>query len=126
MDTAKNWPHNAVDTIVDDPKIFTVVENMPSFPGGNDSLFKFISDNIKYPKEAIKNKISGKVFVTFVVSNTGKVTEAKIMRGIGGGCDEEALRIFSIMPDWIPGTQNGKKVNVAYSLPVHFVLNKQD
>lgn len=112
-------PPDPVDP--DAGKIFTVVEEMPSFPGGEEKLFEYLS-KIKYPSIARENGISGRVYVTFVVDKDGKIKDAKILRGIGGGCDEEALRVVRSMPDWKPGRQNGRSVSVQYNLPVNFNL----
>ncbi len=103
--------------------IFTVVEEMPSFPGGEEARLKFLSDNIVYPQVAKESGISGTVYVSFVVDSRGKVQEAKIMRGIGGGCDEEALRVIKMMPGWNPGKQAGKPVRVQFTMPIRFTLN---
>ena len=102
--------------------IFTVVEQMPEFSGGKNALFKFISKNIKYPEEAIKQEISGRVFVTFIVEDDGEITNIELLRGIGGGCDEEAMRVVSIMPKWKSGYQKGVSVRVRFNLPIKFVL----
>jgi protein TonB len=113
------------DPVVGDPdegKIFTVVEEMPTFPGGEEKLFDYLRKNIKFPPVARENGIQGRVFVTFVVDKDGKVKDAKILRGIGGGCDEEALRVIRNMPDWKAGKQNGRPVSVQYNLPVNFTL----
>lgn len=113
------------DPIVGDPdegKIFQFVEEPPSFPGGEDKLMEYLSKNIKYPTIAKENNIQGRVYVTFVVDKDGKVTGAKVLRGIGGGCDEEALRVVKNMPEWKPGRQNGRSVLVQYNLPVVFNL----
>lgn len=103
--------------------IYTVVENMPEYPGGDEARIKFITGNIKYPQEAKEKGIMGTVFVSFVVEKDGRVTEVKVLRGIGGGCDEEALRVVKMMPKWKPGTQSGKAVRVQFNLPVKFLLN---
>lgn len=115
-------PTDPVVTDPDEGKIFTVVEEMPSFPGGEDKLFDYLRKNIKFPPVARENGIQGRVFVTFVVDKDGRVKDARILRGIGGGCDEEALRVISNMPDWKPGKQNGRSVSVQYNLPVNFTL----
>lgn len=115
-------PTDPVVTDPDEGKIFTVVEEMPSFPGGEEKLFDYLRKNIKFPPVARENGIQGRVFVTFVVDKDGKVKDARILRGIGGGCDEEALRVISNMPDWKPGKQNGRSVSVQYNLPVNFTL----
>ena len=103
-------------------KIFTIVEEMPAFPGGDAKLFEFLKNNIKYPAIARENGIQGRVYVTFVVDKEGKIKDAKVLRGIGGGCDEEALRVVRAMPEWKIGKQNGRPVAVQYNLPINFTL----
>ncbi len=113
------------DVPVEDPdagKIFTIVEEMPTFPGGEAGLVKYLQDHIKYPGMARENGIEGIVYVTFVVDKDGKVKDAKLLRGKGGGLDEEALRVINSMPDWKAGRQNGRNVAVQYNLPVNFRL----
>ena len=106
--------------------IFTVVEQPPTFKGGNDSLMRYLESHIKYPQEAFKKKISGKVFVMFVINKTGKIEQVKtISSAKGGGLEEEAMRVISAMPDWNPGKQNNKFVLVQYTLPVKFTLPKE-
>ena len=111
-------------SVVEDDEIFVVVENSPEFPGGNDSLYAYIGRNIKYPETAKKEKIQGRVFVTFVIEKDGQVSSAKILRDIGGGCGEEAIRVVKNMPKWKPGTQRGKPVRVQFNLPIMFQLEK--
>lgn len=103
-------------------EIFTVVESMPEFPGGEAAMMSFIAKNIKYPSFARESGIQGRVFVNFVVEPTGLVSNVKILRGIGGGCDEEAIRVVQSMPKWTPGKQRGKAVRVSFNLPVRFTL----
>ena len=103
-------------------KIFLFVEEMPSFPGGESKMVEFIQKNTKYPPVARENGIQGRVYVNFVVDKDGKVKDAKVVRGIGGGCDEEALRVIRSMPEWKPGRQNGRNVLVQFNLPVSFNL----
>jgi TonB family protein len=98
-------------------------DKMPEYPGGNEAMMKFMAENIKYPKDAIKNNVQGKVFINFIVAENGDVTDAKVKRGIGSGCDEEALRVVKIMPRWISGEKNGKPVSAEMSLPISFKLN---
>jgi TonB family protein len=109
--------------IPQDTVIFNVVEQMPSFPGGDEARINYILENIRYPEEARKKGIQGRVFVTFVVEANGAVTNVKILRGIGGGCDEEAIRIVEAMPVWEPGIQRGKPVRVQFNMPIHFALS---
>ncbi len=106
----------------DEGKVFTIVEEMPAFPGGEEKMLQYISKNIKYPPVARENNITGRVYVSFVVDKDGKIKDAKILRGIGGGCDEEALRVVKSMPDWKAGRQNGRSVQVQFNLPVNFTL----
>ncbi len=106
----------------EEAQIFMVVESMPEFPGGEPALYKFLGENIKYPQMAKESGIQGRVFVTFVVEKNGSVTDVRVLRGIGGGCDEEAIRVVQNMPKWTPGKQRGKSVRVQYNLPVKFTL----
>lgn len=103
-------------------KILVIVDQMPEFPGGEDAMYKFISENIKYPASAKENSIQGTVYVKFVVSDKGKISDAVVVKGIGSGCDEEALRVVKKMPNWSPGMQQGKQVDVYYTLPIKFQL----
>jgi protein TonB len=106
----------------DEGKVFTIVEEMPSFPGGEEKMLEYIQKNVKYPALARENNITGRVYVTFVIDKDGKIKDARILRGIGGGCDEEALRVVKSMPDWKAGRQNGRSVQVQFNLPVNFQL----
>jgi len=106
----------------EEAQIFMVVESMPAFPGGEAALYKYLAENIKYPQMAKESGIQGRVFVTFVVERNGSVTDVRVLRGIGGGCDEEAIRVVKGMPQWTPGKQRGKAVRVQYNLPVKFTL----
>ncbi len=103
-------------------EIFRIVEQMPTFPGGEEKLFEYLGKNIKYPAMARDAGISGRVFVTFVVEKNGNITDVAILRGIGGGCDEEALRVVKDMPKWKAGKQRGKPVRVQFNLPIFFNL----
>ncbi len=103
-------------------EIFTVVESMPEFPGGAGELYKYLGQNIKYPPLAKESGIQGRVFVNFVVEPDGSISNVKVLRGIGGGCDEEAVRVVESMPSWKPGKQRGKAVRVSYNLPIKFTL----
>lgn len=112
----------AVEEVVDEPEIFLIVEEMPSFPGGEAQLVRYLGDNIKYPAIARENGITGTVYVTFVIGPDGQVKDIKVLRGIGGGCDEEAVRVVKSMPKWKAGKQRGKPVSVQYNLPIRFTL----
>lgn len=103
-------------------EIFTIVQDMPSFPGGDAAMLAYLGKNIKYPTLAKESGIQGTVYVTFVVEKDGSVSNVKVLRGIGGGCDEEAIRVVKSMPRWTPGKQRGKPVKVQYNLPCRFVL----
>lgn len=109
----------------DNSPVFTIVENMPSFPEGDYARQIFLSNNIKYPELAAKNKIQGITYVSFIVDKNGEITDVKTLRGIGGGCDEEAVRVIKMMPRWNPGTQNGKPVRVLFNMPIYFKLQGQ-
>lgn len=106
-----------------DKVAYKVVEKMPSYVGGDEARVKFIVENIKYPENALKKGIQGTVYLTFIVRSDGSVTDVKILRGIGSGCDEEALRIVKMMPKWNPGENKGKPVDVAFNLPIKFKLD---
>ncbi len=103
--------------------VFKVVENMPEYPGGIDALKNDISGAIKYPEEAKKNNISGKVFVSFVVNKEGKVENPKIERGVDPLLDKEALRVIKLLKTWSPGSQRGVKVKVMFTVPINFALD---
>lgn len=107
---------------VAEAEIFTVVEDQPSFPGGDEARIRFLQENIRYPQMARESGIQGTVYVTFVVERNGSVTDVRVMRGIGGGCDEEAVRVIKAMPKWIPGKQRGKPVRVQFNMPIKFTL----
>jgi periplasmic protein TonB len=111
-----------VEEEVAEEQIFTIVEEMPSFPGGEAALMKYLGNNIKYPAIAKDAGIQGTVFVTFVVDEGGNVKDVRVLRSIGGGCDEEAIRVVQSMPKWSPGKQRGKAVKVQYNLPIRFTL----
>ena len=106
----------------DEQEIFQVVEQDPEFPGGIEALMKYLQQNIKYPQLARENNITGRVYVTFVVEKDGSVTGVRVLRDIGGGCGQEAIRVVKSMPKWTPGKQRGKNVRVQYNLPVNFSL----
>ena len=103
-------------------KVFDVVEQMPEFPGGQAALIEYISNNVKYPDDAAKKKVEGKVFVTFVVDTDGKITDVSLLRKVFPSLDAEAIRVISGMPNWIPGKQKGQVVRVKYTVPIVFRL----
>ena len=102
------------------PVVFA--EEMPQYPGGDKELFNFINKNTKYPMAAREKKIQGRVYVTFIVSSKGKILFPHVERGIGGGCDEESLRVIKSMPPWKAGRHQGKAVPVKYTVPINFSL----
>ncbi len=110
--------------VVESPEetIFSIVEESPEYPGGQQAMNMFISKNVVYPSVAVDAGIQGKVYVGFVVEKDGSIGEVKVVKGIGGGCDKEAIRVVRSMPKWKPGTQRGKPVRVRYILPIHFNL----
>ena len=104
-------------------KVFDVVEQMPSFPGGNAALMNYLSQNIKYPVIAEENGIQGRVIVQFVVGKDGHISDVRVAKSVDPSLDKEAVRVVKGMPKWIPGKQNGQAVTVRYTLPVTFRLN---
>jgi periplasmic protein TonB len=117
-------------------EVFTIVEDMPRFRGCEKEktaqaadecfqreLYKFLSANLRYPAQAKAANLQGKVFVSFVVDKDGSVTDVKVLRGIGGGCDEEAVRVIKMLPKFTPGKQRGRPAKVMYQLPINFKLN---
>jgi TonB family protein len=106
--------------------IFTVVENPPSFPGGDEARIRFLLENISYPSEAREAGLQGTVFISFVVEKDGSISDAKVLRGVAESLDAEALRVIKAMPNWNPGTQRGEHVRVQYNMPIRFALNGGD
>lgn len=104
-------------------EIYTIVENMPQYPGGEEARNKLLATNIIYPATATQNGIQGTVYVSFIVEKDGAVSNVKVIRGIGGGCDEESIRVVKLMPKWIPGTQKGKPVRVLFNMPMYYKLS---
>ena len=103
--------------------VYQIVEEMPQFPGGENALMDYVAKNVVYPEEAKEKEIQGRVFIGFVVEKDGSIGEVKVLRGIGGGCDEEAVRVIKGMPKWKPGMQKGKPVRVSYMMPINFKLD---
>lgn len=103
--------------------VYKIVEEMPKYPGGDKALRMDIANSVKYPKDAVKKGISGKVYVTFVVNEQGKVVESKIARGVDPLLDKEALRVMDELKTWTPGKEKGVSVKVAYTVPINFALD---
>ncbi|MEI6348521.1 MAG: energy transducer TonB [Bacteroidota bacterium] len=104
-------------------EIFSVVEDNPIFPGGDEGRMKFLSENLKYPQMARESNIDGTVYIEFIVEKDGSISKPTIKRDIGGGCGDEALRVARSMPKWTPGKQRGKPVRTQFVMPIKFVLN---
>jgi len=121
------YDFNAAPTVVEEvkPQIFTYVEQMPDFPGGQTELMKFLQKNLRYPPAARENGIEGRVVLQFVVDESGNISDIQVLRDIGGGCAEEATRVVKMMPPWKPGKQNGNPVKVYFKLPVTFKLGTE-
>lgn len=107
---------------VAEEEVLVFVEENPEFPGGDAARLKFLSENLKYPPAARDNGIQGKVYIQFVVERDGRITNAKVLRDIGGGCGAEALRVVKSMPKWKPAKQQGRAVRSQFTLPVQFTL----
>ena len=118
--------HNATTTNqnkeAEEQEVYTFVEQNPEFPGGEEALYKYLANNIKYPQKAREEGITGTVLISFVVEKDGSITGASIRRNVGGGCGDEALRVVKGMPKWKPGMQGGRPVRAQYTLPISFTL----
>ena len=110
----------AQDKKVANDKVYEKVEVMPEFPGGDQAMMDFVAKNVVYPQEARDKEISGRVMVGFIVEKDGSISDAKVVKGIGGGCDEEAVRVVNAMPKWKPGKQKSKPVRVSFMMPFNF------
>lgn len=113
-----NISNNAQTPVQDDNRGY--VETMAEYPGGEAAMFKYLRKNIKYPPEAYKNNIGGGVLIEFIIDVDGWVKDVKVIKGIGYGCDEEAVRVVQGMKRWKPGTRNGENVEVSFRLPIKF------
>jgi protein TonB len=111
-----------VEAAPEPEKIFTVVEQQPEFPGGQSEMYKFLQKNMRYPSAASRANVSGRVFMSFVVNVDGSIQDVSVLKGLGFGCDEEAMRVVKAMPKWKPGKQSGRAVRVKYNLPINFQL----
>lgn len=107
-----------------DDAVFVVVEEQAMFPGGMEAMYAYIVKNLKYPELAKEKGIEGRVFITFIIEKDGSVSNVKILRGIGGGCDEAAMEMVKNMPKWKPAKQRGKPVRCQFNLPINFELPK--
>ena len=107
---------------VEFPPAVTFADEMPEFLGGMNSLYNYIANNVTYPQQAIDRGIEGKVWVNFIVETDGSITNVNVTNGIGGGCDEEAMKVLANMPKWKPGKNEGKPVRVSFNMPVSFKL----
>lgn len=103
-------------------EVYVFVEEQPSFPGGEEELYKYLRSNIQYPELARANNVEGKVFVQFVVEKDGRITNVKVLKDIGSGCGAEAMRVVKSMPKWKPGKQRNQAVRAQFSLPISFKL----
>jgi TonB family protein len=108
--------------IRDTSNVYDVVDVMPEFSGGQAAMMQFISENTRYPADAKKKGIQGRVYVSFIITSSGEVTDPIILRGVGGGLDEESLRVVMLMPRWTPGRLNGLPVSVKCNMPINFTL----
>ena len=107
---------------IQEEEVFLSVEENPEFPGGPAKLMEYVQKNLKYPMMARESGIQGRVFVGFVVEKDGSISNVQVKRGIGGGCDEEAVRVVQSLPKFKPGKQRGVAVRVSYTLPIVFRL----
>lgn len=108
--------------VTEDNAPFTSVEMMPEFEGGNKKMYQWLSKNLNYPSAAVRANVQGKVFLNFIIERDGSITDVRVLKGIGFGCDEEAIRVVKEMPNWKAGRQNGRAVRVAYTIPIAFQL----
>lgn len=109
----------------DAPSVFTYVEQMPEYIGGQNEMFRYIKENLKYPEEALEEEREAKVYVKFVVDENGIITNVSSVRPAGYGFDEEAIKVVEAMPEWKPGKQNGKAVKVHFQIPIYFSIPKE-
>jgi periplasmic protein TonB len=112
----------AVEAAPKEEQVFTVVEQQPEFSGGMAALGQYLSKNLRYPAAAQRANVSGRVFVSFVVNTDGSIQDVSVLKGLGFGTDEEAIRVIKAMPKWRPGKQSGRPVRVKYNLPINFTL----
>ena len=115
---------NAQKTVVAEKnqQVFDVVEQMPEYPGGFQALFEYLGQNVKYPEDAEKQKVEGRVLANFVVETDGSISNVKVIKPAFPSLDAEAVRVLSAMPKWKPGMQSGKVVRVKFTVPINFSL----
>lgn len=113
---------NAQKTVVSqtNQKVYDEVEQMPEYPGGMPAMIEFLQTNIKYPEDALKQKVEGRVMVQFVVETDGSISDVHVAKQVFPSLDAEAIRVVQVMPKWVPGRENGKVVRVKYNLPIVF------
>ena len=121
----KTVNEQAPEPSAQDTKVYETVEQLPEFPGGMEAMIKFLSENVKYPAQAVKDKIEGRVLVQFIVEKTGQIGEVKVARSVSEELDAEAVRVVKSMPNFTPGRQDGKAVAVWYTLPISFKLQSK-
>lgn len=109
--------------IRDPEETFTIVEEMPEFPGGDAALMRYLAKSVRYPVIAEQNNIQGRVYIQFVINTNGEVTNAIVLRGVDPSLDKEAIRVVENMPSWKPGKQRNKPVRVSFTVPINFVLH---
>ena len=112
-------------SMINGERVFMKADVMPSFPGGENAFSEYLKTNLKYPEQAKSSKVFGRVYVSFTIGRDGTVKNVTLLRGIGSGCDEEALRVINLMPKWNPGQKDGRAVAVQYNLPINFTLGEE-
>jgi TonB family protein len=125
VDTTITYSNKPQPEIPDEPEIPVSIQEMPTFPGGNEALFRFIYKEIKYPQPAVDNGVQGRITLRFVVSTDGSIKRVEILRGVDPLLDAEAIRVISSLPKWNPGKQNGEPASVWFSVPVTFKLENR-
>lgn len=121
-DTNSNKLNDSSGENTNPSDIYRIVEEMPSYKGGEEAMYKFLSDNIKYPQKAKETGIQGNVIISFVVEKDGSISNVVILKDIGAGCGAEAARVIKKMPKWKPGKQNGSIVRVQFNMPIRYTL----
>lgn len=112
----------ATNQTAEEDQVFSIAEEMPSYPGGENEMYKFLVKNVRYPEDAKNKGVTGAVLVSFVVGKTGEIRTVGVARSVSPSLDEEAMRVVKAMPKWIPGKVNGKPVSTKFLLPIKFLL----